>query len=174
MQVGSCVPYDPITLQSEVCLNKSEEKGIYMNTKGVLTFVLTALLFGILLNSVSNVNAQNSTNSSQFQKHLNANGEGKSYILIFGQRTVGNIDNSTKIVSSIVGHNITKITEEFLEEISLAPTQQLENQVGKLIKEGLSGSQCGGSGYPLMTQENKKVTVDCISSKNATIWFIHP
>jgi hypothetical protein len=26
----------------------------------------------------------------------------------------------------------------------------------------------------LMTQENKKVTVDCISSKNATIWFIHP
>jgi len=40
-------------------------------------------------------------------------------ILIFGQRTIGNIDDSTKIVSSIVVHNLVKIEEEFLEEISL-------------------------------------------------------
>jgi hypothetical protein len=55
--------------------------------------------------------------------------EEKTYILIFGQRTIGNIDNSTKIVSSIVGNNSAKIQEEFLEEISLAPSQQLEEQI---------------------------------------------
>jgi hypothetical protein len=46
--------------------------------------------------------------------------------LVFGQRAAGNIDNSTKIVSSIVGNNLVKMKEEFLEEISLAPSQQLE------------------------------------------------
>ena len=54
----------------------------------------------------------------------NTGAEKKSYVLIFGQRTVVvNIDNSTKIVSSIVGNNLVKIEEEFLEEISLAPSQ---------------------------------------------------
>jgi hypothetical protein len=135
-----------------------------------LTFILTALLVGVILNSFSNVNAQNSTIYSQFQ-NSNINSGEKSYILIFGQRTIGNIDNSTKMVSSIVGHSIAKITEEFLEEISLAPTHQLEKQVGKIIKDGLSGSWCGDS---LITQENEKVSVDCISSRNAIIWYIHP
>jgi hypothetical protein len=135
-----------------------------------LIFVLTALLTGVISYSFSSVNAQNSTINSEFQKLKTTNGE-KSYILIFGQRTIGNIDNSTKIVSSIVGHNIVKINEEFLEEISLAPTQQLENQVNKIIQDGLSGSACGDS---LITQEGQKVSVNCISSNNAIIWYIHP
>jgi hypothetical protein len=142
-----------------------------MKITGILTFIFTALLVGVLLGSFSNVNAQNSTINSQFQNSTNTNSGEKSYILIFGQRTIGNIDNSTKIVSSIVGHNIVKIKEEFLEEISLAPTQQLENQVDKIIKDGLGGSSCGDS---LITQENVKVSVDCISSKNAILWYIHP
>jgi hypothetical protein len=142
-----------------------------MKITGILIFILTALVVGVLLGSFSNVNAQNSTINSQFQNSSNTNSGEKSYILIFGQRTIGNIDNSTKIVSSIVGHNIVKIKEEFLEEISLAPTQQLENQVDKIIKDGLGGSSCGDS---LITQENVKVSVDCISSKNAILWYIHP
>jgi hypothetical protein len=142
-----------------------------MKITGILTFIFTALLVGVLLDSFSNVNAQNSTINSQFQNSTNTNSGEKSYILIFGQRTIGNIDNSTKIVSSIVGHNIVKIKEEFLEEISLAPTQQLENQVDKIIKDGLGGSSCGDS---LITQENVKVSVDCILSKNAILWYIHP
>jgi hypothetical protein len=74
------------------------------------------------------VNAQNNTSFSQLQNATeNTGAEKKSYVLIFGQRTVVvNIDNSTKIVSSIVGNNLIKIEEEFLEEISLAPSQQLE------------------------------------------------
>ena len=58
--------------------------------------------------------------------HKNTGAEKKCYILVFGQRAAGNIDNSTKIVSSIVGNNLVKMKEEFLEEISLAPSQQLE------------------------------------------------
>jgi hypothetical protein len=142
-----------------------------MRITGNLTFIFTALLVGVLLGSFSNVNAQNNTINSQFQNSSNTNSGEKSYILIFGQRTIGNIDNSTKIVSSIVGHDIVKITEEFIEEISLAPTQQLENQVDKIIKDGLGGLSCGDS---LITQENVKVSVDCISSKNAILWYIHP
>ena len=77
------------------------------------------------------INAQqNLTSSSQSQNTTsNAAAEEKTYILVSGQRTVGNIDNSTKIVSSIVGNNSAKIQEEFLEEISLAPSQQLEEQI---------------------------------------------
>ena len=135
-----------------------------------LLFAFTALLAGVMLVSFSNVKAQSNTITSQFQKPNITSGE-KSYILIFGQRTIGNIDNYTKIISSIVGHNIVKINEEFLEEISLAPTQQLENQVNKIIQDGLSSSSCGDS---LITQEGQKVSVECISSKNAIIWFIHP
>src|ERR687898_2882829 len=70
------------------------------------------------------VNAQNNTSSSQLQNATeNTGAEKKSYVLIFGQRIVGNIDNSTKIVSSIVDNNLIKIEEEFLVEISLAPSQ---------------------------------------------------
>src|SRR6476661_1306447 len=138
----------------------------------ILTFIFTAaLLVGVLLGSLTNVNAQIGTINSQFQNSSNTNSGEKSYVLILGQRTIGNIDNSTKIVSSIVGHSIVKINEEFLEEISLAPNQQLENQVNKVIQDGLGGSSCGDS---LITQEGQKVSVDCISSKDAIIWYIHP
>lgn len=101
----------------------------------------------------------------------NTGAEKKSYILVFGQRIVGNIDNSTKIVSSIVGNNLVKIEEEFLEEISLAPSQQLEEQINKIVNDGINGSSCGVS---LTTQQGENVTVDCISSGNKVIWYIYP
>ena len=98
--------------------------------------------------------------------------EEKTYILIFGQRTIGNIDNSTKIVSSIVGNNSVKIQEEFLEEISLAPSQQLEEEINTIVNDGISGLPC--SGVSLTTQEGENVSVDCISSGNKVIWYIYP
>src|ERR671929_1611072 len=89
------------------------------------------------------VNAQNNTSSSQLQNTTeNTGAEKKFYILVFGQRTVGNIDNSTKIVSSIVGNNSAKIQEEFLEEISLAPSQELEEQINNIINDGINGLPC--------------------------------
>src|SRR5215217_2529379 len=86
--------------------------------------------------------------------------EEKTYILIFGQRTIGNIDNSTKM------------QEEFLEEISLAPSQQLEEQINKIVNDGISGLPC--SGVSLTTQEGESVSVDCISLGNKVIWYVYP
>jgi predicted peroxiredoxin len=135
-------------------------------------FILAILIVGSVSFDYSNANAQNNVTSLQLQNSTgNSDTEGKSYILIFGQRTIGNIDNSTKIVSSIAGHNLVKIAEEFVEEISLAPTPQLEEQVDKIINDGLNGLACGNS---LTTQQGEIVSVDCISSGNIVIWYIHP
>jgi hypothetical protein len=98
--------------------------------------------------------------------------EEKTYILIFGQRTIGNIDNSTKIISSIVGNDSIKMQEEFVEEISLAPSQQLEEQINKIVNDGISGLPC--SGVSLTTQEGESVSVDCISLGNKVIWYVYP
>jgi hypothetical protein len=125
------------------------------------------------------INAQENSTSSQSQNATtsattNATGaaEERTYILVFGQRTVGNIDNSTKIVSSVVGNNSAKIQEEFLEEISLAPSQQLEEQISMIVNNGINGSPC--SGVSLTTEQGENVSVDCISSENAVIWYIYP
>lgn len=117
------------------------------------------------LTSSSSSPSQNTTTS-------NAAAEEKTYILVFGQRTVGNIDNSTKIVSSIVGNDSLKIEEEFLEEISLEPSQQLEEQINKVVNDGINGSSCNG--ISLTTQQGVSVSVDCISTGNRVIWYVYP
>ena len=144
-----------------------------MNIKTLfVTIPLVAVIIGVsFIVTTSIVNAQNDTSSSQLQNATEIGAEKKSYILVFGQRIVGNIDNSTKIVSSIVGNNLVKIEEEFLEEISLAPSQQLEEQINKIVNDGINGSPCGVS---LTTQQGENVTVDCISSGNKVIWYIYP
>ncbi len=125
------------------------------------------------------INAQENLTPSQSQNATttattNATdaAEERTYILVFGQRTVGNIDNSTKIISSVVGNNSAKIQEEFLEEISLAPSQQLEEQISMIVNDGINGSPC--SGVSLTTEQGENVSVDCISSENAVIWYIYP
>jgi hypothetical protein len=115
---------------------------------------------------------ENLTSSQPLNSTRNAGVEEKTYILVFGQRTVGNIDNSTKIVSSIVGNNSAKIQEEFLEEISLAPSQELEEQINKIVNDGINGSPC--SGVQLTTQQGENISVDCISLGNTVIWYIYP
>ena len=84
----------------------------------LLSIILATFIAGFGLFESSNTSAQNNTTSLPLSNSTsNTNSEEKSYILIFEQRNIGNIDNSTKIVSSIVGHNIVKIAEEFVEEI---------------------------------------------------------
>jgi len=147
-----------------------------MNTIALFAaiFLVVMIVFGGSVTMSPTISAQeNSTTSSQSQNVTgNASAEEKTYILIFGQRTVGNIDNSTKIVSSIVGNNSAKIQEEFLEEISLAPSQQLEEQINNLINDGINGSPC--SGVQLTTQQGENVSVDCISLGNRVVWYIYP
>ncbi|HYJ02553.1 MAG TPA: hypothetical protein VEW92_10100 [Nitrososphaeraceae archaeon] len=140
----------------------------------ILALSLLLCLFSNTHILIQHASAQNISSSSILDTqntNENLNTEYKTYILIFGQRTIGNVDNSTKIVSSIVGHNLIKIEEEFLEEISLAPSQQLEIQVEKVINDGINGKECGVN---LTTQQDQNVVVDCISSGNTLIWYIHP
>ena len=141
--------------------------------RNILTIFLAMSLSLFLVSNnqiaIHPADAQNET-SSLYTPNSSEDTENKTYILVFGQRTVGNIDNSTKIVSSIVGHNLIKIKEEFLEEISLAPSQQLEDQVEKVINDGKNGKQCGVN---LATQEGQKIVVDCLSSGNILIWYIY-
>jgi hypothetical protein len=49
--------------------------------------------------------------------------------------------------------------------------QQDEEQINKIINDGINGSSCGVS---LTTQQGEIVTVDCISSGNKVIWYIYP
>ena len=149
---------------------------------GIITLAITICLVAIVVVVVGGsviitppINAQQNLTSSSQLKNTTSNisdAEEKTYILIFGQRTVGNIDNSTKIVSSIVGNNSLKINEEFLEEISLTPSQQLEEQINKIVNDGINGSPC--SGVSLTTEQGVNVSVDCISSGNKVIWYIYP
>jgi hypothetical protein len=147
-----------------------------MNT--IILFVAAISLVAMLVigGSVAiapTISAQENLTSSQpLNSTRNAGVEEKTYILVFGQRTVGNIDNSTKIVSSIVGNNSAKIQEEFLEEISLAPSQELEEQINKIVNDGINGSPC--SGVQLTTQQGENISVDCISLGNRVIWYIYP
>lgn len=134
--------------------------------------LLIAITLGAGFIATSIVGAQNNSSSTQTQNGIEDTGtEGKTYVLIFGQRTVGNIDNSTKIVSSIVGNNLVKIEEEFLEEISLAPSQQLEDQINKIINDGINGLSCDTT---LTAQQGEDLSVDCISALNKVIWYIYP
>jgi hypothetical protein len=136
-------------------------------------FVSITLSLILLSNTGGIVLQQQQVNAQNVEESLTSttSGEDKNYILVFGHRTVGNIDNSTKIVSAIVGNNSVKIEEEFLEELSLAPSQQLEQQIEKIVNDGINGTQCDAP--PLTTQQGETVNVDCISSGNNIIWYIY-
>jgi hypothetical protein len=141
--------------------------------KNFLNIFVSITLSLILLTCAGNIalqlqqaNAQNIENATSTTTE-----ENKNYLLIFGHRIIGNVDNSTKIVSSIIGHSSVKIQEEFLEEISLAPSQQLEEQIEKIVDDGINGGKCDTS---LTTQQGETVKVSCISSGNNVIWYIYP
>ncbi len=142
----------------------------------MISLVVIVFVGGGNMIMTSPINAQQNLTSSSSSPSQNttsnATAEEKTYILVFGQRTVGNIDNSTKIVSSIVGNDSLKIEEEFLEEISLEPSQQLEEQINKVVNDGINGSSCNG--ISLTTQQGVSVSVDCISTGNRVIWYVYP
>jgi len=75
------------------------------------------------------------------------------------------------MVSAIVGTNLIKIEEELLEEMSLAPSQQLEEQVSDIIRNGTNGLSCNAS---LTTQDGENVGIDCVTSDKHVIWHIYP
>ncbi len=136
----------------------------YNKLKMVLAIALVIIALPIFLFNFMN-------NDSTVLEVVNAQTPEKFYVLLFEQNKISNIDNSTKVVSAIVGHNLIKIEEELLEELSLAPTQEMEEQVSKIISNGTSGSPCNVS---LTTQNGESVGINCISSGNNIIWHVYP
>ena len=99
-----------------------------------------------------------------------------TYVLIFNYRTIGNIDNETKIVSSIVGTNPDKIREEFVEEISLQPSVKLKQEIDSIINETSKahaqnkfGTVCDTT---IMTETGTIINIQCIVSQDKLLWFI--
>ena len=141
--------------------------------KNFLNIFVSITLSLILLTSAGNIALQlqqaNAQNIEGNPTSTTTEGN-KNYLLIFGHRIIGNVDNSTKIVSSIVGNSSVKIQEEFLEEISLAPSQQLEEQIEKIVNDGINGGQCDTS----LTTQQGEIVRSCISSGNNVIWYIYP
>jgi hypothetical protein len=131
--------------------------------------ILSTILFLIVALPILSLNFM-SNDPGLLQQTSAQTPEEKLYVLLFEQNKVGNIDNSTKIVSAIVGQNLIKIEEELMEELSLAPSQELEQQVSEIISNGTSGSPCNIS---LVTQDGEDVAIDCISSGNHVIWHVH-
>jgi hypothetical protein len=121
-------------------------------------------------------NAQNVSDTTLNASNNNTLGTQLTYVLIFNYRTIGNVDNETKIVSSIVGTNLDKIREEFIEEISLQPSVKLKQEIDSIINETVKahaqnkfGNVCDTT---IMTETGIIINVQCIVSQDKVLWFI--
>lgn len=89
-----------------------------------------------------------------------------TYIVIFGNKTIANIDNQTSFVSSVVGKNLDKIQEEFIKTLSLTPSQELKREISKIMIAGASGAGCSNMANPA----NKKI--ECVKSGDRIFWYV--
>jgi hypothetical protein len=142
----------------------------------ILSFAASSLTASSNIIHIGYANAQNVSDTGLNANNSNTFGTQLTYILIFNYRTIGNIDNETKIVSSIVGTNLDKIREEFVEEISLQPSIKLKQEIDSVINEtekahaeNKFGTICDTT---IMTETGTIINVLCIVSQNKLLWFI--
>jgi hypothetical protein len=125
---------------------------------------------------IAYVNAQNVSDTALKANNNNTLGTQLTYVLIFNYRTIGNIDNETKIVSSIVGTNPDKIREEFVEEISLQPSVKLKQEIDSIIDEASKARAQNKFGIvcdtTIMTETGMIINLQCIVSQDKLLWFI--
>ncbi|MDQ5869905.1 MAG: hypothetical protein M3530_09300, partial [Thermoproteota archaeon] len=101
--------------------------------------------------SAQTINSTQELNQTGLQGNL-------VYIVIFGNKTIGNIDNQTNFVSAIVGNSLDRIREEFVKSLSLIPSEQLKKEINQVVDAGISGAGCKN----LVHTDDRKV--DCIKS----------
>lgn len=106
------------------------------------------------------------TNNSTVSQLLNPLDGNMTYIVIFGNKSIGNIDNQTHFVSSIVGRNLSKIQDELIKNLSPNPSQELKKEVSKIIDAGALGVTCRN----IATADNRKI--DCVKSKDSIFWYV--
>lgn len=141
-----------------------------MKKELTLTIIAVVATVGFIStpSMVTSVYGQNDT-----QTTLPANATGgkpTTYILVFGNTIIGNIDNDASRVSSIVSTNVEKIREEFVEDLSLQPSEELIEQVNGVVDNAVNGMSCD----TILTTEAGSNAVDCISSDNFVIWYLYP
>jgi hypothetical protein len=141
----------------------------------ILSFAVSSLAAASNIIPIGYANAQN-VSDTPLNANNNTLGTQLTYVLIFNYRTIGNVDNETKIVSSIVGTNPDKIREEFVEEISLQPSVKLKQEIDSIINETAKahaqnkfGTVCDTT---IMTETGTIINVQCIVSQNKVLWFI--
>ncbi len=126
--------------------------------------------------SIDYANAQNVSDTTLKASNNNTLGTQLTYVLIFNYRTIGNIDNETKIVSSIVGTNPDKIREEFVEEISFQPSIKLKQEIDSIINQTSKAHAQNKFGIvcdtTIMTETGIIINVQCIVSQDKVLWFI--
>jgi hypothetical protein len=142
----------------------------------ILSFAVVSSLAASNIVPIGYANAQNVSDTALKVSNNNTLGTQLTYVLIFNYRTIGNIDNETKIVSSIVGTNPDKIREEFVEEISLEPSVKLKQEIDSIIDETAKahaqnkfGTVCDTT---IITETGTIINVQCIVSHNKVLWFI--
>ncbi len=109
--------------------------------------------------SAQTINSTQELNQTGLQGNL-------VYIVIFGNKTIGNIDNQTNFVSAIVGNSLDRIREEFVKSLSLIPSEQLKKEINQVVDAGISGAGCKN----LVHTDDRKV--DCIKSGDKVFWFV--
>jgi hypothetical protein len=138
-------------------------------------FIVTGAISTVGINNLT-VNGYPDGNYSQvFSTLKNDSGihnSNATYVLVFEQRKVANIDNNTKLVPAIVGNDSDKIKEELLKEISLAPSPELRHRIDKVVDDGIKGLPCELA--PISTQDGVIVSINCISSGHHVVWFVYP
>lgn len=120
---------------------------------------LAKLQTGSSSSSAQTINSTQELNQTGLQGNL-------VYIVIFGNKTIGNIDNQTNFVSSIVGNSLDRIREEFVKSLSLIPSEQLKKEINQVVDAGISGAGCKN----LVHTDDRKV--DCIKSGDKVFWFV--
>jgi hypothetical protein len=153
-----------------------------LNKDSLLIILILSFAAASSLAAASNIipigyaNAQNVSDTALKASNKNTLGTQLTYVLIFNYRTIGNIDNETKIVSSIVGTNPDKIREEFVEEISLQPSVKLKQEIDSIINETAKAHAQNKFGIvcdtTIMTETGTIINVQCIVSQNKVLWFI--
>ncbi len=109
--------------------------------------------------SAHTINSTQDLNQTSLQSNL-------VYIVIFGNKTIGNIDNQTNFVSSIVGSSLDRIREEFVKSLSITPSEQLKKEINQVVDAGISGADCKNVAH---TDDRK---IDCIKSGGKVLWYV--
>lgn len=119
---------------------------------------LVAIVFSITLQSSS---ASSNTTASV------TNTKNMTYIVIFANKSIIDIDDRIKYVPALLGSNLEGITHEMARGISVHPTKEELQDINSTLDKGLKGVECQDK---IGTTNN---LVDCMKSQSEVVWIVY-